>query len=188
MPSTLPADAARPATSRRLMFWVALLYFSEGLPLGLFFDLFPVHMRQSGVGTAEIGLLSLLGLAWTVKFLWAPLVDAWRGHRLWMAAANLGMACVLAALAWQPQALSAGASWPWVLLAAFPVLTSQATVKGRLYHRLAVSGFASRADAMTACRMIRSQRGQCFVRETAPNATPQRWAVASTRGRQFASR
>jgi len=72
-------------------------------------------------------------------------------------------------------------------LAAFPVLTSQATVKGRLYHRLAVSGFASRADAMTACRMIRSQRGQCFVRETAPNATPQRWAV-SGRGRQYAAR
>ncbi|MDO7833547.1 SPOR domain-containing protein [Sphingobium sp. HBC34] len=72
-------------------------------------------------------------------------------------------------------------------LAAFPVLTSQATVKGKIYHRLAISGFASRTDAMSACRTIRSQRGQCFVRETAPNATPQRWAVAS-RGRQFASR
>lgn len=124
MPSTSPADTQRPPTSRSLMFWVALLYFSEGLPLGLFFDLFPVHMRQAGVGTAEIGLLSLLGLAWTVKFLWAPLVDAWRGHRLWMAAANAGMACVLAALAWQPDALSAGASWPWVLLAAFTVLSA----------------------------------------------------------------
>ena len=70
------AAAARPPTTSRLMFWVALLYFSEGLPLGLFFDLFPVHLRQAGVGPAEIGLLSLLGLAWTVKFLWAPLVDA----------------------------------------------------------------------------------------------------------------
>ncbi|HUD94098.1 SPOR domain-containing protein [Sphingobium sp.] len=72
-------------------------------------------------------------------------------------------------------------------LAALPVLTSQATVDGRLYHRLAVSGFASRADAMTACRTIRAQRGQCFVRETAPDATVQRWAVA-TRGRQYAGR
>ena len=72
-------------------------------------------------------------------------------------------------------------------LSAFPVLTSQAKVGGRLYHRLAVSGFANRDDAMTACRMIRSQRGQCFVRETAPGATPQRWAVSS-RGRQFAAR
>ncbi|MBV2150582.1 SPOR domain-containing protein [Sphingobium sp. AS12] len=72
-------------------------------------------------------------------------------------------------------------------LAAFPVLTSQATVKGKPFHRLAISGFASRADALTACRTIQSQRGQCFVREGAPGATPQRWAVA-TKGRQFASR
>jgi Flp pilus assembly protein TadD len=72
-------------------------------------------------------------------------------------------------------------------LAAFPVLTSQATVKGKPFHRLAISGFASRTDAMTACRTIQSQRGQCFVREGAPGATPQRWAIA-TKGRQFASR
>ena len=72
-------------------------------------------------------------------------------------------------------------------LAAFPVLTSHATVRGKPYHRLAISGFASRADALVACRTIQSQHGQCFVRETAPGATPQRWAIAS-RGRQFASR
>ncbi|WP_298397453.1 SPOR domain-containing protein [Sphingobium sp.] len=72
-------------------------------------------------------------------------------------------------------------------LAAFPVLTSQATVNGKIYHRLAVSGFATRADAALACRSIRARHGQCFVRESAPNATPQRWAVAS-RGRQYASR
>ncbi|RZI85582.1 MAG: MFS transporter [Rubrivivax sp.] len=107
-----------------MMFWVALLYFSEGLPLGLFYDLFPVHMRQAGVGPAEIGLLSLLGLAWTVKFLWAPLVDAWRRHRVWMACANLGMAAVLATLALHPQALGDGQTWPWVLLACFTLLSA----------------------------------------------------------------
>lgn len=106
------------------MAWVALLYFSEGLPLGLFYDLFPVHMRQAGVGPAEIGLLSLLGLAWTVKFLWAPLVDAWRGHRWWIAGANGGMALVLATLAMNPQALGQGATWPWALLAAFTMLSA----------------------------------------------------------------
>ncbi len=72
-------------------------------------------------------------------------------------------------------------------LAAFPVLTSQATVKGKPFHRLAVSGFGTRADALAMCKSIQSNRGQCFVREGAPGATPQRWAVAS-RGRQFASR
>lgn len=91
-PSAPTAQAAPAPAHRRLMFWVALLYFSEGLPLGVFYDLFPVNLRQAGVGPAEIGLLSLLGLAWTVKFLWAPLVDAWRGHRIWIAGANAGMA------------------------------------------------------------------------------------------------
>ena len=109
-PST---DQARVPVTRRLMFWVALLYFSEGLPLGIFYDLFPVHMRQAGVGPAEIGLLSLLGLAWTVKFLWAPLIDAWRGHRLWIAGANVGMAVALATLALSPQVLGQGATSPW---------------------------------------------------------------------------
>jgi cell division septation protein DedD/Flp pilus assembly protein TadD len=72
-------------------------------------------------------------------------------------------------------------------LAAFPVLTSSATVKGKTFQRLAVGGFAGRADAMTMCKAIQANKGQCFVREGAPGATPQRWALA-TRGRQFASR
>ncbi|BBD97553.1 pilus assembly protein TadD [Sphingobium amiense] len=72
-------------------------------------------------------------------------------------------------------------------IAAFPVVTSQATVNGKAYHRLAVSGFGGRADALGLCRAIRAQSGQCFVRQTSPDATLQRWALA-TRGRQFAGR
>lgn len=72
-------------------------------------------------------------------------------------------------------------------LAAFPVLTSQATVNGKAYHRLAISGFGSRADAAGLCRTIQARRGQCFVREMAPGATQPRWASAA-KGRQFASR
>ncbi|MEQ1806045.1 MAG: MFS transporter, partial [Burkholderiaceae bacterium] len=90
-----PATAARTPVYRRKLFWVALLYFSEGLPLGVFYDIFPVYFRQQGVNLADIGLLSLLGLAWTVKFLWAPAVDWARRHRWWIAAANAGMACVM---------------------------------------------------------------------------------------------
>ncbi len=122
-PNNTPSgELVRP--TNRVLFWVGLLYFSEGLPLGLFYDLFPVHMRQAGVSPSEIGLLSLLGLAWTVKFLWAPLVDAWRGHRWWIFAANVGMGAVMATLAFQPDALGAGATWPWLLLAGFTVLSA----------------------------------------------------------------
>lgn len=69
----------------------------------------------------------------------------------------------------------------------FPVQTSQTKVNGRIFYRLAISGFGDRADAAATCRAIRASHGRCFVRESAPGATPQRWAVAD-RGRQFASR
>ncbi|MEY4764300.1 MAG: hypothetical protein RI907_973 [Pseudomonadota bacterium] len=118
------APSTPAAGARRVLPWVAILYFSEGLPLGLFYDLFPVHMRQGGVSPSDIGLLSLLGLAWTVKFLWAPLVDAVRRHKAWVAGANLGMAAVLGALAMNPDAVASNASWPWFALAAFTVLSA----------------------------------------------------------------
>ncbi|HXD04602.1 MAG TPA: MFS transporter [Burkholderiaceae bacterium] len=118
------ADMSRPAMPayKRKMFWVALLYFSEGLPLGVFFDLFPVYFRQQGVNLAEIGLLSLLGLAWTVKFLWAPLVDWARRHRWWVAAANLGMGGVMLAFA-QHEGGGFG-PWVWIAIGVFTVLSA----------------------------------------------------------------
>jgi len=109
-PGALPL--ATPVYKRKL-FWVALLYFSEGLPLGVFFDIFPVYFRQQGVNLADIGLLSLLGLAWTVKFLWAPAIDWARHHRWWVSAANAGMACVM----WYFATGSANVFGPWVWVA-----------------------------------------------------------------------
>jgi len=37
------------------------------------------------VSLQEIGLLSLLGLPWTLKVLWAPLVDRFGERRHWIA-------------------------------------------------------------------------------------------------------
>ena len=88
--------AKRPG--RRLsnkLFWVGLLYFSEGYPLGVFYEIFPVYFRQQGVELRQIGVLSLLGLAWTLKFLWAPAIDYWRHHRRWMAAVDVAMGCAM---------------------------------------------------------------------------------------------
>ena len=93
MPRRCLSGRCRRCRSPRL-FWVGLLYFAQGLPLGIFLDLLPVYFRQHGVDLRQIGVLGLLGLAWTLKFLWAPAVDAWRGHRRWMQAANLLMAAV----------------------------------------------------------------------------------------------
>ena len=60
--------------SPRMM--VALLMgFSCGLPLLLTITLLQAWMKQTGVDIAVIGLMSLVGLPYTVKFLWAPFLD-----------------------------------------------------------------------------------------------------------------
>ena len=55
---------------------VMLLGFSAGLPLALSGSTLSVWMREAGVDLATIGLFALIGTPYTVKFLWAPLVDA----------------------------------------------------------------------------------------------------------------
>ncbi len=102
------------------MFWVGILYFAEGFPLGVFYDIFPVHFRQQGVELWEIGFMSLLGLAWTLKFLWAPAIDHYRHHRRWMAVADLGMGAVLLLFAIHAEF----APWVWVAIGAFTLLSA----------------------------------------------------------------
>ena len=55
---------------------VALMMgFSCGLPLLLTVSLLQAWMKQEGVDLTVIGLMALVGLPYTLKFLWAPLVD-----------------------------------------------------------------------------------------------------------------
>src|SRR6201998_734186 len=55
---------------------VWLLGFSSGLPLALSGSTLLVWMREAGVDLGTIGLFALVGTPYTLKFLWAPLVDA----------------------------------------------------------------------------------------------------------------
>src|SRR3954464_13594075 len=57
---------------------VLFLGFSSGLPLALSGSTLLVWMRESGVDLKTIGLFALVGTPYTLKFLWAPLVDALR--------------------------------------------------------------------------------------------------------------
>src|SRR5580700_5197880 len=55
---------------------VMFLGFSSGLPLALSGGTLLVWMREVGIDLGTIGLFALVGTPYTVKFLWAPLVDA----------------------------------------------------------------------------------------------------------------
>ncbi|MFQ5580345.1 MAG: MFS transporter [Nitrospiria bacterium] len=102
------------------MFWVGILYFSEGFPLGVFYDLFPVHFRQEKIELWKIGFMSLLGLSWTLKFLWAPAIDYYRHHRRWMFSSDILMGAVILFFSLQ---LGFG-PWVWVAVGCFTLLSA----------------------------------------------------------------
>lgn len=92
------ADRDRPMASLALG-WVALLYFNQGFPFGLINEAIPVYFRFLGVSLQEIGLMSLVGLPWTLKFLWAPAIDAWGTRKRWMLACQASFALLIAVIA-----------------------------------------------------------------------------------------
>src|SRR5580700_3934204 len=61
---------------KRRVLVVMFLGFSSGLPLALSGSTLLVWMTEAGVHLGTIGLFALVGTPYTVKFLWAPLVDA----------------------------------------------------------------------------------------------------------------
>ncbi len=51
--------------------------FASGMPLYVLFQLVPAWLRDGGVSLTEIGLFALVGIPYTWKFVWAPLMDRW---------------------------------------------------------------------------------------------------------------
>lgn len=84
------------------------LGFSAGLPFMLVFQTLSAWLRQVGVERATIGMLAWVGILYSIKFLWAPIVDRVPLpvlHRLlgrrrsWMLVAQIGVALGLFNLA-----------------------------------------------------------------------------------------
>jgi MFS transporter, PAT family, beta-lactamase induction signal transducer AmpG len=61
---------------QRRVLVVLLLGFSSGLPLILVGSTLQAWMTQNGIDVRTIGLFAAVGVPYTIKFLWAPLVDA----------------------------------------------------------------------------------------------------------------
>jgi len=77
------------------------LGFSAGLPFMLVFSTLSAWLRQVGIERSTIGMLAWASLAYTFKFLWAPVVDRfalpfldrWLGRRRsWMLVAQIAVA------------------------------------------------------------------------------------------------
>ncbi|MFN2397438.1 MAG: MFS transporter [Gemmatimonadaceae bacterium] len=111
-----------PSTRTKLLV-VAALYFASGFPFGLINYLLPVFLRSEGAELSAIGrLVSDAGLAWTLKFLWSPLVDRVGTRKQWIVPCQMALAAVTVALVTiDPRGHTA---FLWLLLACIAFLSA----------------------------------------------------------------
>lgn len=109
-----PSPAARPLRTKLAI--IAALYFAQGFPYGVFSELVPTFLRFRGVGLAEIGFLTAIGLPWSIKFLWAPLVDRIGTRKRWILGTQLLLTAVMVALALSDMSTLATSSRALLLL------------------------------------------------------------------------
>ncbi|KGQ20128.1 Beta-lactamase [Lysobacter dokdonensis DS-58] len=90
------------------VFVMLLLGFSSGIPIYLVGNTLGYWMRDNKIELSTIGFLSWVGIAYSLKFLWAPLVDKidapvlgkWLGRRRgWMLVAQIVVAAALVGMA-----------------------------------------------------------------------------------------
>jgi MFS transporter, PAT family, beta-lactamase induction signal transducer AmpG len=85
---------------------ILLLGFASGLPYALADDAFRAWLTKTGFNVKTIGWLSLVGLPYSLKFLWSPLIDYFRlpflgRRRGWILATQIGLVLAILFLASQ---------------------------------------------------------------------------------------
>ena len=108
---------------------LAMLFlgFSSGLPFMLVAGTLTARLFVDGASMAEIGMFAWVGIMYSVKFVWAPVIDRmrvpllsrWLGRRRsWMLLAQVGVGLALMGLAYSKPAVDLGGfAWLAVLVA-----------------------------------------------------------------------
>lgn len=108
-PVAAAGDDTHAGVSRAVSFHrlaaVTVLGFASGLPLALTGQAMQAWLTVEGLDIATIGFLSLVGLPYTFKFLWAPLMDRFElpglgRRRGWLVLTQLALALALFTMSW----------------------------------------------------------------------------------------
>ncbi|MEN8128950.1 MAG: MFS transporter [Pseudomonadota bacterium] len=110
----------------RRMGVILLLGFSSGLPLALTSGTLQAWMAVENVELSTIGIFTLVGLPYTLKFLWAPIMDRYvppllGRRRGWILITQVGLMLGIAAMA---RTSPTEATWMMASLALFVAFTS----------------------------------------------------------------
>src|SRR5579859_5235376 len=118
---------------------MAALGFSSGLPFLLVLGTLAVRLREAGVPVTTIGLFSWLALGYSLKFVWAPVVDAfdvpllarWVGRRrAWMIASQVVIALGFVGIGLSDPASAIAVTAAFTFIAAFGSATQDIVVDG----------------------------------------------------------
>jgi PAT family beta-lactamase induction signal transducer AmpG len=102
--------------------WIAVVAFASGFPFGLVNETVPIYLRVHGASLVDIGHLNKLSLPWSLKWLWAPLVDRHGSRRGWIATCLGGIAALTLALGYLEVGRLGGVLW--AILVAIVVLSA----------------------------------------------------------------
>jgi PAT family beta-lactamase induction signal transducer AmpG len=102
MQSELRQSILRVTFSRRMLV-AFVMGFACGLPLLLTISVLQAWMKDEGVDLTVIGLMALVGLPYTLKFLWAPFLDRFSlpflgRRRGWMLVAQIALVVSIVSL------------------------------------------------------------------------------------------
>ena len=126
------------AADKRLAFML-LLGFSSGLPFLLVFSTQSARLREVGITRTDIGLMFYATLFYSIKFLWAPLLERfdppvlgrmvgrWRG---WLLITQMGVILGLFGLAGSNPASSLGMTIFWTTVTAFFAASQDVVIDG----------------------------------------------------------
>jgi PAT family beta-lactamase induction signal transducer AmpG len=119
------------------MLSMLLLGFSAGLPFYLVFQSLSAWLRQAHVERSTIGMLAWVGTVYSLKFLWAPVVDrvplpvltrVFGRRRSWMLLAQFGIAIGLLNLSLSDPAAGVTRMALWALFVAFCAATQDIAI------------------------------------------------------------
>jgi PAT family beta-lactamase induction signal transducer AmpG len=113
---------------------IAMIFlgFSAGLPFYLVFQTLTAWLRQEGIARSTIGMLSWVGLAYSFKFIWSPIVDRvplpfltriFGKRRSWMLLAQAGIAVCIFNLSLSQPSHGVLSIAIWAVLLAFCAAT-----------------------------------------------------------------
>src|SRR5262249_5705880 len=112
--------------------WVSFIYFAEGLPFTfLRSSVVPAFLKQMGASLEVIGLTSLLGIPYTFKFIWSPIIDIFWRKRHWTLSLQFALVVMLTFLAFIiaiPHAMALW--WTGFAIAAFLSATQDIAIDG----------------------------------------------------------